>query len=941
MANMLKFMAVLLWNKRSVCIDFDKVMRDEIAKLDGAVNVWPPAGKLAWCRAGFMLWCMGLVLAVSASMAVAQKADEPDYVNTWMVLGTFDNDAHGTAFQESLIDESATAIDPQKEVAGKRWNYFDDRLFSRNYDNYQDLWSYFKTKLSGSVNSKVAYVHTYVYSETAQPVQLYVGADERSRVWVNGQQVLESAPGQWKRDSVVKAAQLNQGWNNVLLKIGNDGDRRFGFYLRIADGRGNRVKGLTWSVQGPAGDLKVATESMKDAGTGDMPIAWREWSYVSARPDIDAIYPRGSEADEKRWIMYSFVRNSDSTVRDPLSILQAGEFKLQASGGQPPYIWTVKGDLPPGLELSEGGVIGGVVADWAPLETYKFVVRARDAKGVVAEKPLSIQVKERPNKWYEQSRLVSLIHSPEFLEEQNIDRMVELMKRQGFQVAMPISYNNGELGFRWPSKFAHDGTKDTIGKFKEAIERRGMTFGMYMGNLNLEGDRRSRFLNAEQHHMLEEALRRYQPKALWFDWAGVEAEAVDSLYSMVRSIDPEIVIIINGSNRGTFGDWDEFCFEGWGAWGWNMWKVWPVEVPWPKKNSPESWRLLTEPGIGPGLKLLPHGPALNGESDWQEYMRVQLALIGEGFVANIDHTFTLRYGKGWNQPDEVPPVTYEEAPLIKYHEKMAEWASPTGKPPLYPSYTQVNPGPLGAATWGYNLINVDRNVIYLHLLKNPKGKTGMPTEKSISVGPVDENVESVTWMNEDKPLKFQQQLTSTNKQLAIDLDGVTQDPIDTIIKIQLKKPLPLAVPAQLQSIPAGNLASFKPSRLLGAEGKVILLPSKGNLASYGNDGDPSTSAVGGGQWAWIYEVDLGRVYPLKKLAVTFGERGFATESEVLVSDDGINWSVAGSNQRVDPGREEFEIPVTDARFIRVEALKPDGPNQAGIQMSVSELEAYE
>jgi len=934
-------MSVLLWNKHLGCIPFAKVMRDEIAELDGAVSTRRFARRMARWRGGFVLAWVGAVLALSIDIVVAQSAEEPDYVNTWMVLGTFDNDGQGSAFQQPAIDESATSINQNEVVAGKRWSYFDDRLFSRNYDNYQDLWSYYKIKLSGSVDSKIVYAHTYVYSEIAQPVQLYLGADEMSRVWVNGQQVLESSPGQWKRDSVIKAAQLKQGWNNILLKVANEGDRRLGFYLRISDGRGRRINGLTWSVEGPTEKLKVVTEAMKDAGTAGMPIAWREWSYVSARPNLDAIYPRGSEADKKRWILYSFVRNSDSTVRDPASILQAGEFKLQASGGQPPYTWTVKGNVPPGLEVSEGGVVKGVVAEWAPLAVYNFVVKARDAQGAVVEKALSIQVKERPNKWYEESRLVSLIHSPEFVEEQNIDPMVQLMKRQGFQVGMPISYNNGELGFRWPSKFAPEGTKDTIGKFKEAIEKHGMTFGMYMGNLNLEGDRRSRFRNNEQHHMLEEALRRYQPKALWFDWAGVEAEGVDSLYSMVRTINPEIVIIINGSNRGTFGDWDEFCFEGWGAWGWNMWGVWPVEVPWPKKNSPESWRLLTEPGIGPGLKLLPHGPALNGESDWQEYLRVQLALIGEGFVANIDHTFTLRFGKGWNQPDDATPVSYEEAPLIKYHEKMAAWASPEGKPPLYSSFTQVNPGPFDSAAWGYNLINIDRDVIYLHLLKNPKGKTGMPSEKSISVGPLSEGVESVTWMNENRALNFQQLLTSTNKLLTIELEGVTQDPVDTILKIQLKKPLPIPVPPQLPSMPAGNLASFKPSRLLGADGKAILLPSKGNLAVYGNDGDLATHSVGGGQWAWTYEVDLERVYALKKLAVTFGERGFATESEVVTSDDGINWSVVGSDTRADSGRAEFVLPGTDVRYIRIRALKPDGPNQAGIQMSISELEAYE
>jgi hypothetical protein len=33
--------------------------------------------------------------------------------------------------------------------------------------------------------------------------------------------------------------------------------------------------------------------------------------------------------------------------------------------------------------------------------------------------------------------------------------------------------------------------------------------------------------------------------------------------------------------------------------------------------------------------------------------------------------------------------------------------------------------------------------------------------------------------------------------------------------------------------------------------------------------------------------------------------------------------------------------VTSARYVRIQALKPDGPNQKGRQMAVAELEVYQ
>ncbi len=444
---------------------------------------------------------------------------------------------------------------------------------------------------------------------------------------------------------------------------------------------------------------------------------------------------------------------------------------------------------------------------------------------------------------------------------------------------------------------------------------------MYMGNLN---NADPNFTPNQAICVVEEAIQRYHPAVFWFDWSGLDGESLDSLYSMIRSYDPSIVIVLNGHIRGSNGDWDEVCFEGWAAWGPDMWDVWPVPIPWPKKHAPESWRLLVVPECS-------HSPGI--VSDWQEYLRVQLSLIGEGFVANIDHS---------------PAIVDEKADkladlrLMQHHQKMAAWANPAGLPPLYSSYVQVNPGPIIAAAWGYNTINPAKDTIYLHILKNSRGKTGMPADGSMTVGPIEGKVKTVTWMNRGRRLPFEQRSTATDRTITIDLRGVQADPVCTIMKIELDKPLPEAAPPVRASIPQGNLASFKPARLLSFDGTRQLIPSARQFARKGVDGLPGTSAAAGGEWAWTYQVDLGRLYCIDKIVVSFRKDGYATQYNLLTSDDGVDWKTVVHVDKNDrDGAHPSAFAATDAQYVRVQAIKPNGPDQPGGQMSITELEVYE
>jgi hypothetical protein len=143
-----------------------------------------------------------------------------------------------------------------------------------------------------------------------------------------------------------------------------------------------------------------------------------------------------------------------------------------------------------------------------------------------------------------------------------------------------------------------------------------------------------------------------------------------------------------------------------------------------------------------------------------------------------------------------------------------------------------------------------------------------------------------------------------------------------------------------QAVPPTNKAWRKPAALLSLSGKR-LGPSVGpeHEARAGVDGDPNTFAVAGGEYAWVYEVDLLETLPIRRIVVTFGP-GFATDLDIAVSADREHWDVVGRWQRSDNSKLEVAFDERKARFVRVRANKPDGEGQPGSQMQIAELEVY-
>jgi hypothetical protein len=91
------------------------------------------------------------------------------------------------------------------------------------------------------------YAVAFLYSPTARPATLLLGADDAHQLWVNGGLVSKRQGRHVSQaDDVAIPVQLRRGWNTVLLKDANL-DGGWAFQLRVADPDGV----LRWSARQP------------------------------------------------------------------------------------------------------------------------------------------------------------------------------------------------------------------------------------------------------------------------------------------------------------------------------------------------------------------------------------------------------------------------------------------------------------------------------------------------------------------------------------------------------------------------------------------------------------------------------------------------------------------------------------------------------------------
>ncbi len=156
---------------------------------------------------------------------------KPGYQQQWRLLGPLANEGNSGFHTAYPPEKDVRAADPLVGKGGAqiRWQPYRGETLS----GYVDL----KAALSAEPWC-VAYAACELYAPTERDGWLELGSDDGLQVWLNGERILHkdvyrvALPGQ---DLV--PVHLRQGWNMVLLKIGQaEGD--WGFYFRLTDDRG-------------------------------------------------------------------------------------------------------------------------------------------------------------------------------------------------------------------------------------------------------------------------------------------------------------------------------------------------------------------------------------------------------------------------------------------------------------------------------------------------------------------------------------------------------------------------------------------------------------------------------------------------------------------------------------------------------------------------------
>ncbi len=166
-----------------------------------------------------------IVMAATAGPASAQtvKAGGDGFVRQWLVCGTWP------------ISETRRNLLPDDQLPyeglvtmGRLWV-----VATANESGFVDLAGL------GGHNQQATLAHAYLHSPQRQKVKLLIGSDDRAHLAVNGSWLHQSTrSGPWKPDQETVEATLDQGWNQVLLRVENNW-ALYGFSVRVTlpDGR--------------------------------------------------------------------------------------------------------------------------------------------------------------------------------------------------------------------------------------------------------------------------------------------------------------------------------------------------------------------------------------------------------------------------------------------------------------------------------------------------------------------------------------------------------------------------------------------------------------------------------------------------------------------------------------------------------------------------------
>jgi len=192
--------------------------------------------------------------------ALSKTYDELGYVTRFRVIGPFDNEGKG-GFDTETPPESKRmeAPDPHASYPGREravsWRSYPEAVAQNGYVSFGAVMR--------PLQNVCALAETFVHSERAQALSLFVGGGGATKVYWNGEEVFRDpayrAPYPDRSAATVGA---HKGDNRLLVKVCVT-DSTWGFYLRLGDSRGGVAQGLSIKTESekaldiPRGHAKV------------------------------------------------------------------------------------------------------------------------------------------------------------------------------------------------------------------------------------------------------------------------------------------------------------------------------------------------------------------------------------------------------------------------------------------------------------------------------------------------------------------------------------------------------------------------------------------------------------------------------------------------------------------------------------------------------------
>jgi cellulose synthase operon protein C len=177
--------------------------------------------------------------------ALGKRFEQLGFVTTWRVIGPFDNEGKSGFDVETPPEQKRMeAPDPHASYPGRErpvsWRPYPD-IARRGY-----------VSLGGVLRPRenvCGLAETFVYSDRAQPLTVWIGAGGANKVYWNGELVLRDAAYRMpSADRSVVAVPARKGANRLLVKVCVT-NAPWGFQLRLGDARGGVAQGLSVQAQ--------------------------------------------------------------------------------------------------------------------------------------------------------------------------------------------------------------------------------------------------------------------------------------------------------------------------------------------------------------------------------------------------------------------------------------------------------------------------------------------------------------------------------------------------------------------------------------------------------------------------------------------------------------------------------------------------------------------